>query len=98
MLRPRTIAVTAVVVLLLGLIGLLVALPTIARRTAVDRLTRLTGRTVALERVRLNLFTGRIALEKFRLAQRNSADPAVEVEGLELRVSVPSLLTNNVRV
>src|SRR5438876_10737815 len=95
--RPRTIGVTAALAVLIGLTGLLIALPAIARRQTVDQLTRMTGRAVALERVGLNVFTGRVALEKFRLAQRNSADPAVEVDGLEVRVSVPSLLTSHVR-
>src|ERR1051325_6868872 len=96
--RPRTIGDTAVGVLLVALIGLLVALPAIVRRVAVDRLSQMTGRAVALERVGLNLFTGRVALEKFRLAQKNSSEPAIEIGGLEVRVSVPSLLTKTVRV
>jgi uncharacterized protein involved in outer membrane biogenesis len=96
--RPRTVGVITAVVLLLLVTGLLVALPEIVRRVAVDRLARMTGRAVALERVGLNLFTGRIALDRFRLAQRGSADPALELEGLEVQVSVPSLLTKHVRV
>ena len=98
MRRFRTVGLTAVVVLILLVAGLLVALPTIVRKVAVDELGRMTGRAVALERVGINLFTGRFALEKFRLAQRGSTDPAVEVDGLEVRVSVPSLLTSHVRV
>jgi uncharacterized protein involved in outer membrane biogenesis len=96
--RPRTLGLIAAVLLLLVVIGLLVALPGIVRRVAVDRLTKTTGRAVTLDAVHLNLFTGRVALDRFRLAQRGSANPALEVEGLELRVSVPSLLTKHVRV
>lgn len=78
--------------------AVLVALPEIVRRVAVDRLGRLTGRTVALADVDLNVFTGRLALHGFRLARRGSTEPALAVERLEVRVAPLSLLTGNVRV
>jgi uncharacterized protein involved in outer membrane biogenesis len=96
--RPRTVVVSVVVALVLVVTGLLFGLPVLIRRVAVDRLTTMTGRTVALERVGLNPFTGRVALDRFRLAQRNSTDPALELEGLEVRVSMLSLLTQHIRV
>ncbi len=96
--RPRTVGITAAVVLVLLVVGLVIALPLIVRRVAVDRLTQMTGRTVSLHAVGLNLFTGRVALDRFRIAQRGSTDPALELEGLEVRVSIPSLLTNHARV
>ena len=87
MLRPRTIVVAVVLLLVLGVAALLAALPTIVRSMAVDRIAKLTGRGTTLERVEINLFTGRVALRGFRLAQRASSDPALELSGLEVRVS-----------
>jgi uncharacterized protein involved in outer membrane biogenesis len=96
--RPRTVGLAVAVVLLLLVSALLVALPAIARRVAVDRLSQMTGRTVTLRAVGLNLFTGRVALDRFRLAQRGSNDPALELDGLEVRVSLLSLVTSHARV
>src|SRR5438093_162303 len=96
--RLRTLAIAAAVLLVVVVTALLVALPMIVRRVAVDQLTRMTGRAVELERVELNLFTGRVALAKFRLAQRGTKDPALDLDGLEVRVSLPSLATKHVRV
>ena len=96
--RVRTVAIAAAVLLVVVVTALVVALPEIVRRVAVTQLTRLTGRGVSLDRVDLNLFTGRVALGRFRLAQRNSSEPAFELDGAEVRVSVPSLVTRHARV
>ena len=80
--RFRTLAIVATVLFVVVVTGLLIALPMIVRRVAVDQLTRLTGRAVELERVELNLFTGRVALAKFRLAQRGTKDPALDASSL----------------
>ena len=46
------------------------ALPEIVRRVAVGQLTALTGRQTSIERVELNLFTGRFAVDRLRVARR----------------------------
>src|SRR2546425_830646 len=75
------------------------ALALVVRRVAVGQLAALTGRAVALRDVELNLFTGRVALNRFRLAQRDSTEPALEIERLDVRVAPLSLLSReNVRV
>jgi uncharacterized protein involved in outer membrane biogenesis len=94
----RRILVIAATVLGALVVVLLIVLPLIVRRVAVDRLTRMTGRAVALADVDLNLFTGRAALHRFRLAQRGSDAAAVEIERLEVRVALTSLVTGNIRV
>ena len=96
--RIRTLAIGAAVVLVVIVVALLLTLPMIVRRVAVDQLTRMTGRAVELERVEINLFTGRVALAKLRLAQRAAKEAALELEGLEVRVSLPSLVTKHARV
>jgi uncharacterized protein involved in outer membrane biogenesis len=80
------------------LVAALIALPEIVRRVAVDRLARMTGRAVALDDVDLNLFTGRLALKGFRLAQRGSSDPALSLPRVDTRVAVTSLLSRHVVV
>jgi uncharacterized protein involved in outer membrane biogenesis len=95
--RRRTLLVSAAVLAALVVV-LLIVLPVIVRRVAVDRLTRMTGRTVALADVDLNLFTGRVALHRFRLSQKGSDAPAFELERLDLRVAPTSLVTSNIRV
>jgi len=79
-------------------VGVVLALPLVVRRVAVSRLTTLSGRAVALGSVELNLFTGRVALNGFRVAQRDPAQPAVEIERLELRVAPTTLVREHVRV
>src|SRR5262245_58195392 len=98
MRRFRTVAIVVAVVLVVLVAITVAVLPMVVRRVAVDQLTKMTGRAVALERVELNRFTGRVALARFRLAQRGSNDPALEVDGLEVRVSLPSLVTKHARV
>src|SRR5262245_52510626 len=95
--RRLALALTGVVTLVL-ILTVIFLLPVVVRRVAVNRLTTMTGRAVGLERVELNLFTGRVALNRFRLAQRGSAEPAVEVERLEVRVAPTSLVRNDLRV
>jgi uncharacterized protein involved in outer membrane biogenesis len=95
--RRRTLVIAAAVLGVL-IVVLLIVLPLIVRKVAVDRLTRMTGRAVALADVDLNLFTGRAALHRFRLAQRGSDAPAVEIDRLEVRVALTSLVTGNIRV
>jgi uncharacterized protein involved in outer membrane biogenesis len=93
----RTLVI--VVVVLGGLmVVLLVVLPLILRRATVDRISRLTGRAVALADVDLNVFTGRVALHRFRLARHGSDAPALEFDRLEVRVALTSVVTGNIRV
>jgi uncharacterized protein involved in outer membrane biogenesis len=95
--RRLVLAITGVWILIL-VVGVVLALPVVVRRIAVQRGTELTGRAVTLDGVELNLFTGRLALNKFRLAQRDSAEPAVEIERLEVRVAPTSLVREHIRV
>jgi uncharacterized protein involved in outer membrane biogenesis len=94
--RRRLAVVAAALAVLFAVV--LVVLPMIVRQVAVDRLARLTGRAVTLADVDLNVFTGRVALSGFRLAQRGSAEPALEWERLEVRLGLTSLVASNVVV
>ena len=77
--RVRKILVAVLVALVvIGAVGLAI-LPEIVRRVAVSQAAKITGRVLSLEDVDLNLFTGRTALHRFRLAQRGSDAPALEI-------------------
>jgi Domain of Unknown Function (DUF748) len=95
--RRRTLIIAAAALGVLVVV-LLVVLPLLVRWVAVNQLTKLTGRAVALADVDLNLFTGRVILHRFRLAQRGSDASALEFDRLEVRVAPTSLVTRNIRV
>ncbi|MBI2203131.1 MAG: DUF748 domain-containing protein [Candidatus Rokubacteria bacterium] len=76
----------------------LAALPEIVRRVAVDQLTTLTRRAVAIDDVDLNLFTGRVTINGFRLARRDAPDAALAFDRLGVRVAYTPLLTRHARI
>ena len=85
------VALCLVLALLIG--ALLWALPEIVRRVAVGKLTVLSGRQTSIERVELNLFTGRFAVNRLRMARRPGHGPEafVEFDRLAGRVALPAL-------
>ncbi len=96
--RRRKIALgIAVGVAVIGTIALVV-LPEVVRRVAESRLAELTGRAVSIQDVDLNVFAGHVAVKRFRLAQADGKEAAVEFERLDVRVGLISLLTSHIRV
>jgi hypothetical protein len=89
--------IIGVCLLVLG-IALLWALPEILRRVAQDQITKRTGRLAVIEDVDLNLFTGHLAMKKFRLAEREGPEPFVEFERFEVRLAPMALLRSHVLV
>jgi Domain of Unknown Function (DUF748) len=67
-------------------------LPQIVRRVAVARIHAVTGRPVSIEAVELNLLTGRLAVQGFRLGERDQPAPFADFGRLEARLHLPSLL------
>jgi uncharacterized protein involved in outer membrane biogenesis len=96
----RLLKTTLIVVVGLLVLGaaFLWALPEIVRRVALDQIPKRTGRAVSIEDIDLNLFTGRLAIQHFRLAEREGPEPFVEFERLVVRVSPLALLRSHVRV
>lgn len=92
------VVLVAVALVLVLAVSTVLALPVVVRRLAVQRIAAMTGRAVTLEKVELNPFTGRVALNRFRLAQRGSSEPALELERLEVRVAPLSLASDEIRV
>src|SRR6266850_2494988 len=93
--RPLFVVLVALAVVVTA--GLAI-LPEIVRRVAVSELTKLTGRAVSLGDVDFNLFTGSVALKRFKLAQRGSAESAIELERLEVRLAYMPLLFHEARI
>jgi len=98
MSRRRTIwLVVAAVLLVLGG-AFLWALPELIRRQAVTQIPKVTGRAASIGDIDLNLFTGRLVIKNFRLAERDPQKAFVEFERLEARWSWPSLLAAHIRL
>src|SRR5947208_1953314 len=73
-------------------------LPEIVRRTVVTQIPKLTARAASIEDIDLNLFTGRLALKKLRLAEREPSETFLQAERIDLRVSPLSLVVGHVRL
>ena len=95
-MSKRALIACACLVILGG--GFVWALPEIIRRVAVREIPKRTGRAVAIDDIDLNLFTGRLAIKKFRLGERDRADAFVEMERLDARVALAGLLRRDIRV
>jgi hypothetical protein len=98
MSRARKLALVVLVGLVLLGAGVLWALPEILRRVALDQIPKRTGRALAIGDIDLNLFTGHLAIESFRLADREGPEPFVAFERLTLRLSPLALLRSHVHV
>ena len=73
-------------------------LPEIVKWQALKQIPAITGRTAAIEDIDINLFTGRVAIKKFRLAEPDPAQAFVEFERLDVRVVPWSGVFGNIRV
>src|SRR5438876_11952036 len=98
MSRRRTIWLAVLVLLVLLGGTFLWALPELIRRQAVTRSPSITGRAVSIGDIDLNLFTGRLVIKNFRLAERDPREAFMEFERLEARWSWPSLLGAHIRL
>src|SRR2546422_1398300 len=98
MSRRRTIWLAVLVLLVLLGGGFPWPLPELIRCQAVTRTPSITGRAVGIGDIDLNLFTGRLVIKNFRLAERDPREAFVEFERLEARWSWPSLLGAHIRL
>jgi hypothetical protein len=74
------------------------SLPEIVKWQALKQIPAITGRAASIEDIDINLFTGRVAIKKFRLAEQDPAHTFVEFERLDVRVVPWSGVFGNVRV
>src|SRR5262245_38945329 len=96
--RARKIIVGVVLACVVVGAVFLAVLPEIVRRVAVSQASKLTGRTVSLEDVELNVFTGHLALKGLHVAKRGVNERAIAVERLDVRVDYLPLFRRNVHV
>ena len=92
----RSIIIALVVLAVIG--GALWALPEIVRRVASDQATATLGRPVTIEDVDLNLFTGRLAVKKLRVAERQGPEAFVAFDRLDVHLAYWPLVRSNVRI
>lgn len=79
-----------------GAVGLY-ALPEVVRRVAVARIQASTQRPASIDRVDLNVFTGRLTVHGLRVAERDGRTPFTVVGRLHVQVRLASLLRGHLR-
>jgi uncharacterized protein involved in outer membrane biogenesis len=95
--RLKRWLIVLAVLLVVG-IAFVWTLPEIVKWQALKQIPAITGRAAAIEDIDINLFTGRVAIKKFRLAEPDPAQAFVEFERLDVRVVPWSSVFGNVRV
>ncbi len=91
---PRWVVATLVLALLVG--ATVLAWPPLARHLVLWRVQVISQRPATADDVRLNPFTGRLAIRGLRVLERDGRTPFTDVERLEVQVRPLSLLTGHV--
>lgn len=86
----KTTLIAAIVLIVFGLLGFLVA-PPIIRSQLQTRLTALLDRPVSVQAVHLDPFTLRLELDKLHIADRDGRSPFVDVDRVVVNASWTSL-------
>lgn len=73
-------------------------LPEIVRRIAVKQIGATTHRSIAIEDIDLNLFTRRLAIKNFRLADRTRSDALVQFKELAVKFYYAPLFSRHLRL
>ena len=95
--RLKRWLIVLAVLLVVG-IAFVWTLPEIVKWQALKQIPAITGRAAAIEDIDINLFTGRVAIKKFRLAEPDPAQAFVEFERLDVRVIPWSGIFGHIRV
>ncbi|HYR70462.1 MAG TPA: DUF748 domain-containing protein [Candidatus Acidoferrum sp.] len=95
--RLKRWLIVLAVLLVVG-IAFVWTLPEIVKWQALKQIPAITGRAAAIEDIDINLFTGRVAIKKFRLAEPDPAQAFVEFERLDVRVVPWSGIFGHIRV
>jgi uncharacterized protein involved in outer membrane biogenesis len=84
---------------LLALFLIFIALlPEIVRRVAVKQIGAATNRSVDIDDIDINLFTRRVAIKNFRLADRTRPDPLVQFKELAVKFYYLPLFSKHLRL
>ena len=95
--RLQRLLIVLAALLVLG-VAFVWTLPVIVRWQALKQIPVTTGRAVSIEDIDVNLFTGRVAIKNFRLAEQDPAQTFVEFERLDVRVVPWSPLFGHIRI
>jgi uncharacterized protein involved in outer membrane biogenesis len=95
--RLKRWLIVLAVLLVVG-IAFVWTLPEIVKWQALKQIPAITGRAAAIADIDINLFTGRVAIKKFRLAEPDPAQAFVEFERLDVRVVPWSSVFGHIRV
>src|SRR5258708_8452116 len=95
--RLRRWLIVLGVLLVLG-VAFVWSLPESVKWQALKQVPAITGRAASIEDIDINLFTGRVVIKKFRLAEQDPAQTFVEFERFDVRVVPWSIVFGNVRV
>src|SRR5260370_41605154 len=95
--RLRRWLIVLGVLLVLG-VAFVWSLPEIVKWQALKQIPAITGRAASIEDIDIHLFTGRVAIKKFRLAQPDPAPSFVEFERSDGRAVPWSIVFGNVPV
>jgi hypothetical protein len=85
-------------VLLVVVATALYALPTVARHVAISRLQAITKRPVSIDRVDVQLLSGRFTIHGLHVAEPDGGAPFADCERLEARLHLLSLLRGHIWV
>src|SRR3989442_4289856 len=96
-IRSRRSLIVISGVLLLVVVGgaMLYALPTVARHVAISQLRAITKRPVSIDRVDVQLLSGRFAIHGLHVAEPDGA-PLADFERLEARLNVLAALRGHI--
>jgi uncharacterized protein involved in outer membrane biogenesis len=96
--RARKILVAVLAILVVVVAVGLAILPEIVRRVAESQAPKFAGRTLTLEDVDLNLFTGHLTLKGGKVFKPGRNERAFEFERLDVRLAYLAFLSRTVRV
>src|SRR5437870_9626852 len=95
----RSLIVISGVLLLVVVVGaMLYALPTVARHVAISQLRAITKRPVSIDRVDVQLLSGRFTIHGFHVAEPDGGTPFADCEWLDARLHLLSLLRGHIWV
>jgi hypothetical protein len=98
MMRSHRSLIVISGVLLVAAATILYALPTVARHVAISRLQTITKRPVSIDRVDVQLLSGRFTIHGLRVAEPDGGAPFADLETLDARLHLLSLARGHIWV
>src|SRR5437660_1963249 len=96
--RRALIVISGVLLVMVVVAAALYALPTIARHVAISQLQAITKRPVSIDRVDIQLLSGRFAIHGLHVAEPGGGAPFADFERLEARLNLLAALRGHIWV